>query len=140
MTPLLPFPVTVKPVTWLGTGFGVTELEAADGAPKPMQLVAETLNTYAVPLVSPVTVELVVETELLNNDQVDPALLEYSILYAVMAHPLAAGAVQLAVTCVLPLAIVGALGCPGAAATNCAAEVALAVPVPTEVTALTRKT
>jgi hypothetical protein len=75
-----------------------------------MQLVAETLNTYAVPLVKLVTVELNVETELEKTDQVEPALLEYSTLYAVIAQPLAAGAVQLTVACVFPFVTVGAFG------------------------------
>src|SRR5436190_2132302 len=38
---------------------GVTELEAAESGPVPTALVAETLNVYAVPLVSPVTVRVV---------------------------------------------------------------------------------
>jgi hypothetical protein len=35
---------------------GVTDGEAAEAGPVPIALVAETLNVYAVPLVSPVTV------------------------------------------------------------------------------------
>ena len=36
---------------------GVTALDAADGAPVPAALVADTVNVYVVPLVSPVTVQ-----------------------------------------------------------------------------------
>jgi hypothetical protein len=38
---------------------GVTALDAADAGPVPIALVAVTLNVYAVPLVSPVTVAVV---------------------------------------------------------------------------------
>jgi hypothetical protein len=94
----------------VGVGFGVTDADATEAAPKPMQFDAETLNTYAVPLFRPVTVELSVETELENTDQVEPELLEYSTLYAVIAQPFAAGAVQVTVAWVFPFAIVGAFG------------------------------
>ena len=57
-----------------------------------------------------------------------------------IAQPLAAGATQVTVACALPFAIVGALSCPGAAATSWAAELALAAPVPIDVTAETLKT
>jgi hypothetical protein len=36
--------------------FGVTAFEAAEGAPVPVEFVAETVNVYAVPFVRPVTV------------------------------------------------------------------------------------
>jgi hypothetical protein len=35
---------------------GVTELDADDAGPVPTELVADTVNVYAVPFVSPVTV------------------------------------------------------------------------------------
>ncbi len=38
---------------------GVTAADAADGGPVPIAFVALTVNVYAVPLVSPVTVALV---------------------------------------------------------------------------------
>ena len=37
----------------------MTELEAAEAGPVPTALVADTVNVYAVPLVSPVTVAVV---------------------------------------------------------------------------------
>jgi hypothetical protein len=43
-----------------GVADGVTLFEAAEGAPVPMKLVAATVNVYAVPLVRPVTVAVVV--------------------------------------------------------------------------------
>mgnify|MGYP001369613481 CR=1 FL=1 len=39
-----------------GVVYGVTDAEFADSTPVPAALIAETRNTYAVPLVSPVTV------------------------------------------------------------------------------------
>ena len=39
-----------------GTVYGVTDVDTADAAPVPAALVADTLNTYPVPLVNPVTV------------------------------------------------------------------------------------
>ena len=36
-------------------GAGVTMFDAAEGAPGPIELVALTVNVYAVPLVNPVT-------------------------------------------------------------------------------------
>jgi hypothetical protein len=39
---------------------GVTVFEAVEAAPVPMTLVAATVNVYAVPLVRPVTVAVVV--------------------------------------------------------------------------------
>lgn len=69
----LPAPTTDKPVAAVGVWFGVTELDAADAAPKPMQFVAATLNTYAVPLVRPVTTCDVPAAELVKVFQVEPA-------------------------------------------------------------------
>ena len=43
-----------------GTVIGVTVFDGAEAAPDPAGLVATTVNEYAVPLVSPVTVTLVV--------------------------------------------------------------------------------
>jgi hypothetical protein len=41
--------------------FGVAEFDAADTGPVPTLLVAVTVNVYAVPFVSPVTVQVVVD-------------------------------------------------------------------------------
>jgi hypothetical protein len=47
------------PVGAPGTADGVTGAEAAESAPVPTALIAATVNVYAVPFVSPVTVKLV---------------------------------------------------------------------------------
>ncbi len=53
-------PDSKPPLTIPGTGaVGVTGAEAADGADVPTAFVAVTVNVYAVPLVSPVTVAVV---------------------------------------------------------------------------------
>jgi hypothetical protein len=44
-----------------GTPVGVTGDDAAESAPAPTALIAATVNVYAVPFVSPVTVKLVAE-------------------------------------------------------------------------------
>ena len=49
-------PVADTPVGAPGKVAGVTALEAVDAEPVPTLLVAVTVNVYAVPLVSPVTV------------------------------------------------------------------------------------
>ncbi len=49
-------PVAVPMVGVPGSVAGVTEFEAADGLPVPIVLMAATVNVYALPLVSPVTV------------------------------------------------------------------------------------
>ena len=57
---------------------GVTEFELLENAPVPIVFLAATLNTYAVPLVKPVTVtEVEVETESENVVKVEPLSLEY---------------------------------------------------------------
>jgi hypothetical protein len=54
---------------------GVTALDAVEYAPVPTPFVAETLNTTAVPLVSPVTVALVaVDAARVNVVHVEPLL------------------------------------------------------------------
>jgi hypothetical protein len=40
-----------------GPGPGVTELEGSDAGPAPAEFVAVTVNVYAVPFASPVTVQ-----------------------------------------------------------------------------------
>ena len=49
----------VVPVNPAAGAEGVTEFEGADGREEPAGLVAVTVNVYAVPLVNPVTVEVV---------------------------------------------------------------------------------
>ena len=52
--PALAVPMIGAPGTVAGA-LGVTLFDAADAAPVPIALVALTINVYAVPLVSPVT-------------------------------------------------------------------------------------
>jgi hypothetical protein len=93
----LPAPTTVRPVAAIGVWFGVTEVDAADAAPKPIQFSAATLKTYVVPLVRPDTNCEVVAADEVNVLQVDPLFEENSTRYAVTAQPFAAGATQLTV-------------------------------------------
>jgi hypothetical protein len=59
---LVPLPCAAACCTNAGTTAppdGVTALEAAESGPVPTELVADTLNVYVVPFVSPVIVVLV---------------------------------------------------------------------------------
>ena len=57
---------------------GVAGAEFADGRLEPTAFLAITLITYAVPLVSPVTVhEVAIDTGSVNVVHVEPLLLEY---------------------------------------------------------------
>ena len=60
-------PIAAPMVGAPGTVAGVTLLDAAEGAPLPFALVAVTVNVYAVPLASPVT---------LHGDTVQPLLVK----------------------------------------------------------------
>jgi hypothetical protein len=52
-----PLPAVALPMIGAsGALMGITLFEATDAAPVPMALVAVTVNVYAVPLVSPLTV------------------------------------------------------------------------------------
>ena len=59
----LAFEVAATAVGAPGTVAGVAAAEAAEAGPAPAALVAVTVNVYAVPLVRPVTVQLVVAEE-----------------------------------------------------------------------------
>ena len=62
LTDALVFPGVAVPIVGApGTVTGVTLLDAAEADPVPTPLVAVTVNVYAVPLVSPVTVMGLVE-------------------------------------------------------------------------------
>jgi len=58
--------VAVAPVGAPGTVDGVAGAEAADTGPEPTALVATTVNVYAVPLVRPVTSQVVATVEQLK--------------------------------------------------------------------------
>ena len=74
MREICPSPgVPVTEVGASGVVYGVTAGDAVDQEPAPTWFVADTLNTYDVPLVSPVTVVLVtVETPSANVVHVEP--------------------------------------------------------------------
>ena len=88
---------------------GVTAALGLEPALLPTALVAVTVNVYAVPLVRPVTVQLVAVVQVL----VPPVGLEVTA-YPVMAlPPLLTGAVQDTTACPLPGAAVTSVGAPG---------------------------
>ena len=73
-----PAVAAVTPVGAAGTApaLGVTALDGAEAVPVPRELVAVTLNVYAVPLVSPVTVAVLAGGEpvtVTGVPAVDPA-------------------------------------------------------------------
>lgn len=61
-----------------GADLGVAAAELADHDPVPTAFTAATRNTYATPLVRPVTVaETAVDVPSVKSDQVTPAFEEY---------------------------------------------------------------
>jgi hypothetical protein len=90
-----------------GTAPGVTALDGEDAGPVPAVLVAETVNVYVVPLVSPVTVAVVVGT-VTGVPGVEPT--NGVTVYDVT---LPAGAVQLTVADWLPATAVTPVGAAG---------------------------
>ena len=77
MTVTCPLPeVPLTPVGALGTVDGVTALDAVEADPAPVALLALTVKVYAVPLVSPVTVQVVAGAVAV---QVYPAALEETV-------------------------------------------------------------
>ena len=139
LTAMLPlvFTEAVTAVGAPGGSAGVTGLDDADDAPVPITLVAFTVKVYAVPRVSPTTVALVVvEVTPVHPEHAGDGL----TVYPVIADPLVAGAVQLTVTVPVLLATpLTAPGAPGGSAGMTAPDAADAVPVPTELVAVTVK-
>src|SRR5215831_16053642 len=88
--------VAVTAVGAPGTVAGVTALDAAEAGPVPAALVAVTVNVYAVPLVRPVTVAVVVLPLVLA---VSPPGADVTVYPVIALPPLEAGAVQLTVAC-----------------------------------------
>lgn len=72
--------VSAERVGALGNAAGDVDADELDQALVPIELVAATLKTYAVPLVRPVTVSVVALDEIALDQfvQVEPELLEYS--------------------------------------------------------------
>jgi hypothetical protein len=118
--------VAVTPVGAPGAPIGVTAVEALDVAEVPTVFTAETVNVYAVSLVSPVAVtEVDVPVVLLY-----PAGLE-TTLYAVIASPpVEAGAVHETVAVALPATALTLVGAPGTVAGVTAADAVEEAEVP----------
>jgi hypothetical protein len=115
-----------------GTAPGVA-LAGADAGPVPIAFVAVTVNEYAVPLVRPVTVQLVP----VPPHVAPPGLAE--TVYPVIALPPFDGAVQASVTWLLPAVATRPVGAPGtvAGADGVAERSLERAPSPTPLTALT---
>ena len=96
-----------------GLGIGVMALEAEDALPSPTLLVAVTVNVYAVPLVSPVTVAV---RSPLDQLAVWPLGLAVT-LYPVIAEPPSEdGALQATVDWLWPAVAETLVGAPGTVA------------------------
>lgn len=91
-----------------GTAFGVAD-STLDGAPVPAALVAVTVNEYATPFVSPLTVQLVAPAVV----QVAPPGLAVAVYPVIALPPSAAGADHDSETWVLPAVAVLSVGAPG---------------------------
>ena len=87
---------------------GVAEFDAADAEPVPAELVAVTVNVYATPLVSPVTV-----TGLLAPVPVSPPGFDVTVYPVMLAPPLDTGAVNVMPAWVSPAVAVPMVGAPG---------------------------
>jgi hypothetical protein len=117
----------------VGGAFGVTLLEAAEAGPVPAELVALTVNVYAVPLVSPVTViGLAVPVTVWPAEDV-------TVYPVIVLPPLDAGALKDTVAWALPAAADTLVGAPGTVAGVTLLEAVEAGPVPTELVAVTVK-
>jgi hypothetical protein len=124
-----------------GVVYGVTDAEFADSTPVPAALTAETRNTYAVPLVSPVTVADA-DTDVPSSNVVHdtPASDEYSTTQSVTTDPLLPPAVHDNATCVLPATPATPVAAAGVVYGVTDAESADTGPVPAALVAETRNT
>jgi hypothetical protein len=112
----------------------VTVFDAAEAGPVPTPFVAVTVNVYAVPFVSPVTV-----IGLAEPDAVAPPG-EAVTVYELIAEPLVEGAVKLTVACRSPPLAETPVGVPGTwGAGVTALDAAEAEPVPALLVAVTVK-
>jgi hypothetical protein len=130
------FPAAAVPMAGApGTVVGVTLFEAADADPVPTELVAFTVNVYAVPLVRPViTCDSAVDPALLSTP---PAGFEVTVYPVTALPPLEAGALKVTVAWALPAVAVPIVGAPGTVAGVTLFEAAEAAPVPAELVAVT---
>ena len=116
-SPLSPITGTVEPnnVNAGALATGVTELDAADGGPVPIEFVAVTTNVYAVPFVNPLTVaDVAGGVPVIVVGVCATAPINGVIVYDVIALPLFAGAVQLTVADAFPAPADTAVGASGA--------------------------
>jgi hypothetical protein len=127
-------PVAVPIVGAPGIVAGVTLFEAADAGPVPTPFVAVTVNAYAVPLASPVTVMVVQgAAHVAVNEPGDDVA-----VYEVIAEPpLLAGAVKATLAWALPAVAMPIVGAPGAPSGTTPFEEAEGVPVPAALVAVT---
>ena len=131
----LAYEVPVTVVGAPGIVAGVAGAEAAEAAPVPAAFVAVTVNVYAVPLVSPLTVQ-----EVDTVEQVKPPGDDVTVYPLIAAPPLETGAVQVTNDWVLAFEVaVTAVGAPGTAAGTAGADAADEGPVPAELVADTMK-
>src|SRR5436190_14004194 len=94
-----------------GVVYGVTDGEEPEGAPVPTEFVARTTNVYAVPLLSPLIVALVVEP----STSVDaPPGLATTLYLVIDLPPLLAGAAQVTTAERSPALAPTPVGLPGA--------------------------
>ena len=93
-----------------GAVAGVTLLDAAEAGPVPMAFVAVTVNVYAVPFVSPVTVAVSV---LPPTEAVSPPGLDATVYPVIALPPLEAGATQVTSACAFPAVALTDVGAPG---------------------------
>ena len=93
-----------------GRAAGVLDELASEAGESPFKFVAFTLKVYAVPLVRPVTSQLVAGAV---ATQVFPPGLEVTVYFVIGAPPLSAGAVQLTVLLATPASAVTSVGAFG---------------------------
>lgn len=91
---------------------GVTLLDAADAVPVPALFVAVTVNVYACPLVSPVTVIGLPA----HDTGATSAGLHVTVYPVIDVPPVKAGGVKLMLTCVSPAVATTFVGAPGTTA------------------------
>ena len=128
-----PFPGVAVTMSGLpGRPAGVTGSEGSDAGPAPAPFVALTVNVYATPLVSPVTVMVVIPVVV----AVMPSGLE-STVYPVTGSAFAAGAVQLTVALPSPRTAVTPVGFPGTVPTRTGADASDGGPSPAALVAMT---
>jgi hypothetical protein len=117
---------------------GVTEFDAADSGLVPTEFVADTVNVYAVPLVSPVTDVLVAGGLPLTIVGACAVVPMYGVtVYSVIALPPLEDAVQLTTAEPLPAVAVTAVGAAGGPAGATAVDCDEGRPVPAALVAET---